>query len=287
MGWFGTAAGNSAAAGGLSAGGASVLQSTVPAVVSATGSGIFGSLHAKKSHKRNIEAWHLANAYNHPKEQMKRLREAGINPHLAYGGKGPSNVSAGQPAAHKAPSSPDFKMDSPLAGILVRQNIRNVSADTQKKNMDALAQMANIVNTQARTKHTNAQRTALEQTYLHQIDAIKSQTALNRVKHDMEWIEYGVKSQTQRDAIEQIRVRVELDKARHGGQLLQNEFKQYSNNLAQIGIYPSDPIYWRVLGQKFGGESGFTNLTLKDLREHAIKGVGLTLPKITPRGLTY
>lgn len=31
------------------------------------------------------EQWHTTNRYNHPKEQMRRFREAGLNPNLIYG----------------------------------------------------------------------------------------------------------------------------------------------------------------------------------------------------------
>lgn len=37
--------------------------------------------------------WARANAYNHPTEQMNRLRQAGVNPHMAFG-KGGENTAA-------------------------------------------------------------------------------------------------------------------------------------------------------------------------------------------------
>lgn len=39
-----------------------------------------------------LQDWHRQNEYNHPIEQMRRLREAGLNPHLVYGG-GANSVS--------------------------------------------------------------------------------------------------------------------------------------------------------------------------------------------------
>lgn len=41
------------------------------------------------------DMWHATNAYNHPKAQMRRFKEAGLNPHLIYGQM--ANVS---PPAH-------------------------------------------------------------------------------------------------------------------------------------------------------------------------------------------
>jgi hypothetical protein len=42
----------------------------------------------------NKNNWDIQNAYNHPKEQMNRLSEAGLNPALMYGGSGGGGGSA-------------------------------------------------------------------------------------------------------------------------------------------------------------------------------------------------
>lgn len=39
----------------------------------------------EKQYKRDLEMWHLANAYNAPKAQMQRFKEGGLNPNLIYG----------------------------------------------------------------------------------------------------------------------------------------------------------------------------------------------------------
>lgn len=36
--------------------------------------------------KQNLQMWNLQNAYNDPSAQMERLRKAGLNPNLVYGG---------------------------------------------------------------------------------------------------------------------------------------------------------------------------------------------------------
>lgn len=37
------------------------------------------------SKKDSLERWYLENQYNSPEEQMRRLKDAGLNPHLVYG----------------------------------------------------------------------------------------------------------------------------------------------------------------------------------------------------------
>lgn len=40
---------------------------------------------AKQSRQWSLDDWNMQNAYNHPREQMARLREAELNPNLVYG----------------------------------------------------------------------------------------------------------------------------------------------------------------------------------------------------------
>lgn len=53
---------------------------------------------AEKAYARSLEAWHMANEYNSPAAQMKRFRDAGLNPNLIY-----QNLS-NSPAAQSSPS---------------------------------------------------------------------------------------------------------------------------------------------------------------------------------------
>lgn len=65
---------------------------------------------------KSLEMWNLENAYNDPTAQMRRLREAGINPHLAYAqgsidnvaGQGPQ-MKADPPEARPAPKNMPFE----------------------------------------------------------------------------------------------------------------------------------------------------------------------------------
>lgn len=49
---------------------------------------------ANYQYDKNLEAWNMQNQYNSPVEQMKRLEEAGLNPHLMYGQGNVGNASS-------------------------------------------------------------------------------------------------------------------------------------------------------------------------------------------------
>lgn len=49
---------------------------------------------AEKAYQREVEMWHMNNAYNSPAEQMKRFGAAGLNPHLIYGQGSPGNANS-------------------------------------------------------------------------------------------------------------------------------------------------------------------------------------------------
>lgn len=61
---------------------------------------------------RNVGMWNMQNEYNHPKAQMERLKEAGLNPRLMYG-KGTAGAGqATQLPKYQAPKI-DWSMNIP------------------------------------------------------------------------------------------------------------------------------------------------------------------------------
>lgn len=59
------------------------------------------------AYNRNLEMWNLENEYNSPKQQMERLKEAGLNPNLVYGsGSVTGNTVGSPPQAQVAKTQP-------------------------------------------------------------------------------------------------------------------------------------------------------------------------------------
>ena len=95
----------------------------------------------QKARDYNTLMWEKNNAYNDPTQQMERLKNAGINPHLAYSQGGVTNTSS-SPASSNASSMPEGRapqldVNAMLNARLVGEQINNIKADTAKKQAEA------------------------------------------------------------------------------------------------------------------------------------------------------
>lgn len=67
-----------------------------------------------KQRKDNLADWEMQNAYNSPEAQMRRLKEAGLNPNLVYGNGADATSSAPPRSAETGswnPKAPEFDMN--------------------------------------------------------------------------------------------------------------------------------------------------------------------------------
>lgn len=142
--------------------------------------GLFGSNSARKQQERanqaNIELakmqndfaiaqWERENEYNTPENQMQRLKDAGINPNMAYANGNLSNVSAQSPTIQRANVNPYLgdaqNMQATIQNMLqlaqLKSIIKNTEADTKKKVADA-----NVADTQSSVNEANANYLAIQ-----------------------------------------------------------------------------------------------------------------------------
>lgn len=78
---------------------------------------------AEKAYQRQVEMWHLQNAYNSPAEQMKRFGAAGLNPHLIYGQGNPGNAS--DMPKYQAPNL-QYRYEAPTYGAAAATGIQQL-----------------------------------------------------------------------------------------------------------------------------------------------------------------
>lgn len=93
----------------------------------------------KKAYERNLAMWNMENEYNHPVQQMARLREAGLNPNLVYG-SGATTLAASTKSAQ--PANVSFPQLDALQMMNAYQDLKQKDAMTenikaQKAEVDA------------------------------------------------------------------------------------------------------------------------------------------------------
>ena len=76
--------------------------------------------------RQNVKFWEMQNRYNHPVQQMERLRQAGLNPNLIYGS---SVAGATGSASSVAPSkAAPYNIANPVpAGTNAAQTVSNIN----------------------------------------------------------------------------------------------------------------------------------------------------------------
>lgn len=91
---------------------------------------------ADQQNSANYAMWQLNNSYNSPAQQMQRLRDAGLNPQLAYGNQpqadSPQLVGGSTPTSQITPLSASDIQNS----MLLEAQKENIQADTALKLKD-------------------------------------------------------------------------------------------------------------------------------------------------------
>ena len=121
------------------------MPAWIPAAIGALGSlgsSVIGNKGRKANESRarrwNLEQWHRQNRYNHPIEQMARLKSAGLNPNMIYGSSPGSAV--GNAGAVAPGQAPDFKMSN-FVGEGINQFFDTKVKQAQTNNLDSQAQL--------------------------------------------------------------------------------------------------------------------------------------------------
>jgi len=159
------------------------------------------------------------NAYNHPTQQMNRLRQAGLNPNLVYGKGAETTASTGQRAPSPgggftgSPQRFDVSQvgDQMLKYYQIKQmqaqtdNVHQATALSRTEQQQKLVQIANI-----------AQQTAGSEFQLQMAKELKD-TTLQRASLETKKLGQGIELEAGRFGIDQ--QRLQLEKARSAADL--------------------------------------------------------------------
>jgi hypothetical protein len=90
------------------------------------------------TNKANVDLWHNQNEYNHPVNQIARLKKAGLNPNLIYHSATGASGIAGTPPQMKSPKyhAPKVNMDFHAYAKAREQHARAENLITENRNID-------------------------------------------------------------------------------------------------------------------------------------------------------
>ncbi|AXH76348.1 MAG: DNA pilot protein [Microviridae sp.] len=129
--------------------GAELLSSGINAVIQSGENAKnrrFANWQYDKQRADALSDYHMQNAYNSPAEQMKRLKEAGLNPNLVYGGGATATGGAVRSSSATSPntSAPKISLGSPAASYLNAKQMQLQNDNLTAQNKVLLEQAKNI-----------------------------------------------------------------------------------------------------------------------------------------------
>lgn len=190
----------------------------------------------------NRELWDRQNAYNSPTAQMERLKEAGLNPYLMYGGGTASAGNAGPQQAAEFPSQQATRGEIPdlaLRRLQIRQADAQYAATVQ--NTQLARQRAGLVGIQSSIASLKELQEGIRS---------KNYKALAQAEVDLQKFitlrsgELFANERTKGTLMDQLH---EVRSTQLSGIKLDNTFKQNRNDLAKMGIYQHDHPLFRAI----------------------------------------
>lgn len=214
--------------------------------------------------------WTMQNEYNSPTAQMQRLREAGLNPMLVYG-KGADNISGAIRATESKSWNPKSPDTSGLANSLFNQYdiaIKQAQADNfkvqntvlQQEAMLKAAQTGQTLQSTATNKQQYEQAASLfPYTLEGTIANIKQTEANTAFTLNQDERAAAQNAQTLAKGVEEIlnlratraNTSAEFDRIQEQIKNIRadTKLKSLDTELKDLGIQPSDNIFFRILGR--------------------------------------
>lgn len=127
----------------------------------------------------SIANWNRANNYNSPSQQMQRMKEAGLNPHLIYGSGVQSQVGTPQTPSAPGGNQPAAKNDYSGLGISGEALIRILLMQAQTQNTNANTDNLKVTNDNLKLENVLKEKNITGSNIRNQRDALDYQRSLD------------------------------------------------------------------------------------------------------------
>lgn len=206
---------------------------TISALIGA-GSGIVGGLFGNNDQKRenahNERMWHLNNAYNTPKAQMQRFKDAGLNPNLIYGKGTSGNSNSPAKVATNTSTQTGIKGMSATAQALLQGQQQKTSQQQEK-----------LLNAQTDNQRAQAVKSWVDAGF-------SQQEAENRVDQGRANINKTVTETRNLDTKNQLTEKqIAVAQKEYEGKTIQNQVAEFRQKQLKLGIEPNTDMFYKLL----------------------------------------
>ena len=142
-----------------------------------------GAAQQADANAKAMQSWNLMNDYNHPIQQMERLKAAGLNPLLVYGSGSVAGNTTSAPSLTGGniltEAQSNFAGLNNIVGSLQGMaNLRQTNAAANASNAAAGASGAQAANLNAQAAYQETKNEFAEKTMIADLDYKKAQTEL-------------------------------------------------------------------------------------------------------------
>lgn len=212
-------------------------------------SSIIGNIGAgrrqRKADERNVKFWKMQNAYNHPSQQMERLKAAGLNPNMMYG----TSPTAAVGNADGVSPSKAAPFENPINDIAAYQNIAKQSAvtDNVRVQKELLMDKITLQNVEIGIRGMEAGLKGVEldsAKELYQTNVQFRQEMLRNLQQEItgKALDNKLKNQTLKPKITKVINEAKLAIESLEGQKLTNELRKLETELKRLGTENSGVI---------------------------------------------
>lgn len=224
--------------------------------------------------------YHMQNDYNSPANQMKRFKEAGLNPNLIYKQTNEGGTVRSTNLELPKAQAPTFdlsgigsSLSSYMDTELKQAQVDNLKAANNVAIQDAALRAAQVAATGVQTKRSQFELNLAEELRLTSLETAKQQ--LSNLKSD-QYVrlsenerQAALNAQSLKEGAERIlnlrlqRAKTEEERneirARINSIDKDVKLKELDIELKKNGIQPSDSIWWRILGRIIGDKLDLSN----------------------------
>lgn len=232
----------------------------------------------------DMKNWHAQNRYNSPAAQMQRLKDAGLNPNLIYGGSPGQAAGTAQAVPEGKAAAPQITNPLSSMGRIADFPIKQAQIDNLEATAEVNKQRAILLGVETAGKATQNAKGELELGLAQELRETSLQMGIEELKF-MEQKTIGLEIQNQvsnaTKAAEVLKIYYQAAQAREQlfnlkktganidkqGEILdlEKEFRSLDTALRASGIQPGDPLWQRILGS-FYNQLRENNPSLPKLR---------------------